>query len=647
MNTRWRFKAYLAFFFIFFSVYLLIPTVLDFRLIREDAELKGDSPPWYVKLFPDKQLNLGLDLRGGIYLELDVNLQDALVQRSQITAGEIDRFLRDKNIGYQQVSVLPKTTIVAVRLNQSDDLPTVRNHVRDFYGNAFQEIKTPPLLIYQLKAGDEGSRLSTYQAVVAWAQGQKGILDVILKTDRLEIVLEDSKWQEELNAESLAKFGELLHAAPDPIAIYLQQTEVYQDRLKDETVRQAVNTIRNRIDRHGVAEPSIQQQGENRVVIELPGVKDPERAIALVKKAGKLEFKLVDESVPDPKVQELVNEVRRDQGIPEGFSFDIVDRINNALKGRIPAESEIAYEVQYDPITKKITGGTPFLLRRQVEVSGEMLSNAQVSVQNNEPYVSLSFNPSGTQIFADVTAANVGKRLAILLDGTVNKAPVIKSAIPSGEAQITLGYGDYQTLLREAEDLVVVLRVGALPATLSEATKTVIGPTLGKSSIQRGFKATLLAALVVTVFMAVWYKWSGVVADFALMLNVLFIFGILTLFGATLTLPGVAGIVLTLGMAVDANVIILERIRDELGIDRPVRAAVEAGYGNAMSAVIDSNITTFLSGVVLYQFGTGPVRGFAVTLMVGIVTTMFTAIVITRLVYDYALFRWKDLKLSL
>ncbi|MCE9624405.1 MAG: protein translocase subunit SecD, partial [Deltaproteobacteria bacterium] len=292
-------------------------------------------------------------------------------------------------------------------------------------------------------------------------------------------------------------------------------------------------------------------------------------------------------------------------------------------------------------------GGSPFLLKRKVEVSGEMLRNAQVSVHNNEPYVSLSFDPSGTKAFGDLTTNNVGKRLAILLDGVVSKAPVIKSPIPNGEAQITLGYGDYQSLIREAEDLTVVLREGALPASLKEATKTVIGPSLGKSAIDRGFHATLLAAAVVMIFMALWYKWSGVLADVAVVLNLLYLFALLALFGATLTLPGVAGIVLTIGMAVDANVVILERIKDELASGKTPKAAVDVGYSNAIRAVVDAHVTTFLSGAVLYQFGTGPVRGFAVTLMIGILTTLYTAVTQTRLVYDYILSKRQVKKLSL
>ena len=648
MNTGWKPKAYLILFLTLLCVYLLVPTVFDFRSMRQDAEAKGDTPPWYVNLFPEKQINLGLDLRGGIYLELEVGLTDALVQRSEIVGGEIERFLKEEKIPYTRVQVIPGTTTIDVLLNNPSDIVRLKNHVQKFYGTDLVEQQPGPLLSFKIKAGTPEERQKIFDEILAWSKGKAGIKDVILQSDSLEVVL--SKARDHTGPESalMAQFGGQLTPQELPGAVYFNQSESYENKLRDQTVKQAVETIRNRIDRHGVAEPAIQRLGDNRVVVEMPGVKDPDRAIALVKRAGKLEFKLVDDSMSDAEVVKLVDSARQELAIPpEDFTLDATDRINQQLKGKIPADSEITYELQYDPVSKKVVGGTPFLLKRKVEVSGEMLRNAQVAVQNNEPYVSLSFNPAGTKIFGELTAANIGKRLAILLDGTVNKAPVIKSAIPSGEAQITLGYGDYQALVQEAEDLVVVLREGALPATLREATKTIIGPSLGKSSIERGFQATLLGGIIVIIFMALWYKGGGLVADAALILNILFIFGILTMFGATLTLPGVAGIVLTIGMAVDANVIILERIKEELVAGKGVKAAVEAGYGNAMSAVVDANITTFLSGVVLYQFGSGPVRGFAVTLMVGIVTTMLTALVATKTYYDFRLGRSAQPKISL
>jgi preprotein translocase subunit SecD len=336
----------------------------------------------------------------------------------------------------------------------------------------------------------------------------------------------------------------------------------------------------------------------------------------------------------DAEVANLVAAVRQEKEI-KGYTDEDVNQIESALAGKIPEGSDIVYKVIFDPVAKKVTGGTPYLLKKKAELTGDMLSDAQVQVQGNEPYVSLTFNEVGAEIFSELTGNNIGKRLAIVLDDRVSSAPVIKSKIPQGRAQITLGYGDYRSLLREAEDLTLVLREGALPATLVERTKTVIGPSLGKISIEKGVKALLIGGVLVVIFMMIYYRLSGIFATVALGVNVLLLFAILTLFQATLTLPGLAGIILTLGMAVDANIIVFERIREEVRDGKKPRVAMEAGYSNAMSAIIDANVTTFLAGVVLYQFGTGPIRGFAVTLMIGITTTLFTALVLTKAIQTW------------
>ena len=646
MDSRWRWQFYLAVFLTVFSIYLLVPSVLNFARYREAAERQGAELPWYVQLFPDRQLNLGLDIQGGIYVELEVNVNEALAHRSDIIVGEIERFLREKGMGYKKISVIPKTDRIEIFLNSPDVLTPLRQHIDQIYGTTLKELEVPQVLAFKVKAGGEEAAQAQLQEVLVWSQGKTDILEVERFQDFIRIVPKSPDQGSKIEGEVLTQFGASLEKAELGPAIYLAQSEAYQKKLKDETLKQAVETIRNRIDRHGVAEPDIRRLGDNRVVIELPGVSDPERAIGLVKRAGKLEFKLVDETLRQEQLEQMVDQVRTEQKLPSGFTEEVTDKINESLKAKLPPDTEIAYEIRYDPMTKKIAGGTPYLLKRKVELSGEMLRNAQVSVQNNEPFVSLAFDPAGTRAFADLTANNIGKRLAIMLDGNVSKAPVIKTAIPSGEAQITLGYGDYQGLIREAEDLTVVLREGALPASLKEATKTVIGPSLGASAIKKGLQAMAFAAVIVVIFMALYYKWSGVLADFAVFFNILFVFALLTLFGATLTLPGVAGIVLTIGMAVDANVIILERIKEELAAGKSVKAAVDAGYSNAIRAIIDSNMTVFLSGIVLYQFGTGPVRGFAVTLMIGILTTLYTAVTMTRLVYDYMLSRGEVKKLS-
>ena len=576
MPQNWRFKALLTVGLLVLSAYFLVPTLADFDKVREASEKNQTPLPFLLKLFPKEEINLGLDLRGGIYVEVEVELDDAVKNRSDLIAGEIERLPQKEPFAPEAVARDSETFEIRVTLKKEEDRESFNRWIRENYNTVLEEMR------------DKRSE----------------------KT------------------------------------IVLNLTENFADQTKDLAARQALETIRNRIDRHGVAEPTIVRLGANRISIELPGMTDPERALNLIKKAGRLEFKMVDETVPDAEVKKWAGEAREALQLPEGFTEEVVLKINQQLKGKIPEGDEILFEVQYDPVTKKIVGGIPYLLKRKAEVTGEMLKNAQVNVQDNEPYVSLSFNNLGTRLFADLTKANVGKRLAIILDENVSKAPVIKSEIPSGEAQITLGFGDYRALLKEAEDLTLVLREGALPARVRELTKTVVGPSLGQDSIKRGIQASWVAGLLIVLFMLFYYRLSGLLADLALFLNIAFTLAVLAAFQATLTLPGIAGIVLTIGMAVDANVLIFERMREELRGGKSARAALQAGYRNAMSAILDSNITTFLSGVVLYQFGTGPIRGFAVTLMIGITTTLFTAIIVTRVFQEWFLYGLKREKLS-
>ncbi len=273
-----------------------------------------------------------------------------------------------------------------------------------------------------------------------------------------------------------------------------------------------------------------------------------------------------------------------------------------------------------------------------------MIESTRVTaVRNNEPVVAFSMNKEGGRIFAELTKRNVGHFFAIILDGTVMSAPSIKEPILRGSGIIELGAGDYSSKSREAHDLSLILQEGALPATLTEASKTVVGPSLGKDLIRQGILATWLAAMGVVIFMLLYYRLAGLVADLALIINIVLMLAILTLFGATLTLPGIAGIVLTIGMAVDANVIINERIREELGNGKQLKAAIRVGYANASRAILDANITTLIAGIVLFQYGTGPIKGFAVTLCVGIITTLFTAVVGSRVGIEWlAMRKWHN-----
>ncbi len=569
MPRNWNTQALVIAGLVLLSAYFLVPTFFHFNEIREKAESTQTPVPWTLNLFPQKEINLGLDLRGGIYVEMEVEFDDALKNRSDLLSGELQRLTEKEAFAPEKVDRSDGTAI-RVTLKKEDDRAGYAEWIRSNYKNVLEE-----------KHDQRADKIIVYDLVPSFAENTK-----------------------------------------------------------DLAARQALETIRHRIDRYGVAEPSIVRLGANRIAIELPGLTDPDRALNLIKKAGRLEFHMVDESVPDGDVRKMVTEARQSLNLADDYKEETVSKINASLKGKIPEEDEIFFEVQYDPVTKKIAGGTPYLLKRKAEVTGDMLKNTQVNVHDNEPYVSLSFNAMGTRIFADLTKANVGKRLAIVLDGNVSKAPVIKSEIPNGEAQITLGFGDYQSILKEAEDLVLVLREGALPARLKELTKTVVGPSLGKDSIDRGIRISLLAAGIVILFMIAYYRISGVLADIALFLNIFFIMAALAAFQATLTLPGIAGIVLTIGMAVDGNVLIFERMREEIRAGKTGRSALQAAYSGAMTAILDSNITTFIAGVVLYQFGTGPIRGFAVTLMIGIVTTLFTIIYATRALQE-GLLTWR------
>jgi len=377
------------------------------------------------------------------------------------------------------------------------------------------------------------------------------------------------------------------------------------ENIKDYAVRQALETMRNRVDQFGVSEPTLQRQSGNRILIQLPGIKDPERAISLLGKTARLEFKMVAE---DANVQD-------------------------AVAGKLPPGTELLYERNVNRSTGS-SSETPIVVYEKTVLTGDLLSDANVRIDSrfNKPYVSIDFNALGAKRFEQLTAANVNKRMAIVLDNTVYSAPVIRERIAGGSAQIS---GSFTP--QEAQDLAIVLRAGSLPAPVNILENRTVGPSLGQDSIDRGIKSIIVGGALVVVAMVVYYMLSGIVAVIALLLNLLFIFAMLSMFGATLTLPGLAGIVLTLGMAVDANVLIFERIREELRLGKAPKLALEAGFGKAFLTIVDSNLTTLLAALVLFQFGTGPVKGFAVTLSIGIVSSMFTAIFVSRVIFDYYL----------
>ncbi|MDA8150836.1 MAG: protein translocase subunit SecD [Nitrospiraceae bacterium] len=510
---------------------LVLFTVLSILWLLPSLPVWKSLPQSLRNDLPGGSISLGLDLRGGMSLTLQV-LEDKAVSG---TLDEIASALSEKGV---------KPVVSGLSLSFPVPNPATRKTILDWVSS-----RAP----YLQKVTDKDSRLS----------------------------------------------------------FLLPQSEVL--RIKKHAMTQAMEVIRNRIDQFGVAEPVIEQQGKDRILIQLPGVTDPERAMALIGKTARLEFKLADDSAD-----------------PATF-----------LNGKTPLPA--GEEILYGNPSDKGGGRIPYLLKSRPLMSGDMISDARVAFgQFNEPYVSLTFNSSGSKLFDQITRNHVKQRLAIVLDKTVYSAPVIQEEISGGQAQITGSFS-----MKEAKDLAIVLRSGALPAPVRILQNVTVGPSLGKDSIRAGLHATMIALVLVLLFMAIYYRFSGVVADFALMLNMLFLMGAMAALHATLTLPGIAGIILTVGMGVDSNVLIFERIREEIRSGRPVRSSIDAGYDKAFLTIVDSHVTTLITAVILFMFGTGPIKGFAVTLTVGIAINLFTSLAGTRIVFDLLSRRSKLERLSI
>ncbi|MDD2365202.1 MAG: protein translocase subunit SecD [Desulfuromonadaceae bacterium] len=384
-----------------------------------------------------------------------------------------------------------------------------------------------------------------------------------------------------------------------------------QDR-KDKAVQQALETIRNRIDQFGVSEPTIQREGISNIVVQLPGIKDPQRAIELIGRTARLDFKMVREDL-------------------------------SPTSGVIPDDAEILKEKSVDPATGAVTE-IPIVVQKKSMITGDLLTDAQVRIdsQFNQPYVAIDFNSLGAKLFDQVTAANVGKRFAIVLDNNIHSAPVIRERISGGSAQISGNFTE-----KTAADLAIVLRAGALPAPVNIIQNVTVGPSLGQDSINKGLFAGLVGVLLVVAFMAVYYKLCGMVANLGMILNIIYLMGALAALGATLTLPGIAAIVLLIGMSVDSNVIIFERIREELKLGKSPKSALDAGYDKAFLTIMDSHITTLITAAVLFQFGTGPVKGFAVSLSLGVIINLFTSLIGTKVTFDLFLHKGTVKKMSI
>jgi preprotein translocase subunit SecD len=497
-------------------------------------------PEAKVKTWPlwaQRHLVLGLDLQGGSYLLLEVDSNYVKKEKLDQVRDDVRRVLRENKIGY--TGLASRADYVEVRVKESDAQTALAK---------LRELSQP-------LGGLLGS------------SGQRSL--------------------------------EVSDAGGGLIRLTVPQAAV-TDRIR-QTIEQSIQIVERRVNQLGTVEPVIQRQGTDRILVQVPGLQDPTELKRILGKTAKMEFRMVDTTVPP----------------------------DQAALGRVPPDDEILMSAQSPKV--------PYVIKKQILVSGGELTDAQPGFdqRSGEPIVSFRFNSAGSRKFAQATSENVGQPFAIVLDNEVISAPVIREPITGGSGQISGSF-----TVQAANELAILLRAGALPAPLTVIEERTVGPGLGQDSIEKGELAAYVGSIMVIVFMLVTYRLFGLFANIAVAINVAMIFGVLSLLNATLTLPGIAGIVLTVGIAVDSNVLIYERIREEIRGGRNAISAIDAGFKRALSTILDSNITTFIAAAVLFYIGTGPVRGFAVTLGIGILTTVFTAFTLTRLIVA-GWVRWK------
>ena len=478
---------------------------------------------------PKKQMTLGLDLQGGSHILLQLERQDLSDERLETTRDDIRTLLRDAKIGYTGLTGSGST--VQVRIRDAADLDAAK-------------------------------------------EALSSLLDPVASS-----------------VFGAGSINELSLSEPEPNVLRYTLTEEGIDYRLSSALTQSIEVVGRRVNELGTTEPIIQRQGADRILVQVPGLQDPQRLKDILGQTAKLTFQMVDQTMP----------------------------VQEAIEGRPPASSTVMYSTDDPPV--------PYLIENRVIVAGENLVDAQASFdqRTNEPVVSFRFDSKGAQRFGQATQQNVGKLFAIILDDQVISAPQIREPILGGTGQISGSFS-----VQGANDLAVLLRAGALPANLTIVEERTVGPSLGADSISAGKIAGLIGGVLVLVFMVLAYGWLGVIANVALVANIAMIVALLSLLGATLTLPGIAGIVLTIGMAVDSNVLIYERIREERRNGRSIIQAIDSGFSKAMATIVDANLTTLIAAAVLFYLGTGPVKGFAVTLAIGIITTVFTAFTFTR-----------------
>lgn len=627
MDGAWRLKTGFVMAVFFGSIVVLLPTFED--LSRDANGNARFHAPKYVRDNIDFGIVKGLDLQGGLRLVYTVEVEEALRDKRDKFADEMRQELA-----------------TAYKIHEGEGL-----------------LKQP-----ELKQLDEKVHIFTPESAV---------LRIKFK-DPADVKLIDERFQKKFTQELAQMRG------GEGEVVFKLRAEV-ETQTRERAVTQAKDTVNRRVDELGLREASVTTRDED-IIVEVPGSNRAqfEEIKEIIRKTARLEFKMVDDeadffgkvdekSVPEGIEIRIENaplgEVngQKQSARRQFFSIKIpsefdgkstkedevartkamqasLDKLKAFVKTLdVPDDHAVGYEKteDYDPDTGKATedGWRTFYLRSRADVTGEYITDAQRAIDQRsgvpEVYVAITFSPQGADRFEQITGENINRRFAIILDEVINSAPVIRSKIGGGRASITMGAGDPDQQLKSAEKLEMVLRSGALPAPIQLSNESVIGPTLGDDAIAKGATGALVGSGLVLLFMFMYYRGSGLVADAAVIFNLLLQLAILASFSGTLTLPGIAGLALTIGIAVDANVLINERIREELRAKRSLRAAVEAGYDKAFSAIIDGHVTIFISGLILAQYGTGPVKGFAITLIIGIIASLFTGVFCTRLVFEY------------
>lgn len=563
-------------FTVVFSVYLLVPSIIKFKTGKQVSKTAKSDDPWYFSILPTETLKLGLDLMGGLHLVLGIDFNE--VNRDAIT-----------KLKTQLKEALETEKVEGVTLEASND-----NFV-----------------------------LVHYKDDATWKK-----VDGVI-------------------AKNLGQYLDFDSQTNDTAK--LRMTTTYEGEVRRRAVDQSMETLRNRIDEFGIAEPIIQRQGDEKIMVQFPGVQETGRLKDIIARTAKLSFQIVRTGPEEPngnnsptesQLSEWVAQYQKEKNIVPTALKPITSYskdMNQYLAGKIPAGTEVLFSKKLNVNTRDYDY-TPYLLEREALVTGEDLQDAYYSFdpQNNEPIVNFQLTPGGATKFEKATGENVHKYMAIVLDSNVHSAPRIRQKIGGGRAMIEMGGSgrSQQDVMNDAKDTSLVLRSGALPARLEFLEERVVGPSLGADSIRSGVLSLSAGLALVFVFMIIYYRLSGVIACVALALNGLFILGAMAAFEGTLSLPGLAGITLTLGMAVDANVLIFEHMREELRNGKALATAVVEGYSRAFSAIFDSNLTTMIAGIVLLSFGYGPIRGFAVTMLIGLTASMYTAVFVTRVVID-------------